>query len=245
MVTNKTTALLLLLVSTAAAAREAATPASCQAAGTQPPIADVKTALDRDPGELSTRFKLADAWSDAGCFNEALQVLQSGRELHPESKQLETRLRVARSLVGEETYFENLDRANADAKLKRDMFRCTTLADAEACGNALQAKPEDPALLVALGDALVRAKRPAEAVDRYRRAAALAPDLPDIAQKISAAEAQSPPPRTAGAASGGPTVGTRVASAKPVARLARTDTDNATAYPTRHYSNAEPVTRSH
>src|SRR5271154_1891301 len=181
MATNKIIGLLLFLVSSTAGAREAASPVSCQAAAAQPAIASTKVALDRNPTDLPTRFKLADAWSDAGCFNEALQVLDSGRELHPQSKELETRLRVARSLVGEETYFENLDRANDDAKLKRDTFRCTTLADVDACGEALRMKPEDPALLVAQGDALVRAKRPAEALGRYRRAAALAPGLPDVA----------------------------------------------------------------
>jgi hypothetical protein len=159
MATNKIIGLLLFLMSSVAGAREAASPASCQAAAAQPAVANMKAALDRNPTDLPTRFKLADAWSDAGCFNEALQVLQGGRELHPESKELQTRLRVARSLVGEETYFDNLDRANDDAKLKRDTFRCTKLSDLDACGEALRMKPDDPALLVAQGDALVHEKQ--------------------------------------------------------------------------------------
>jgi hypothetical protein len=156
-------------------------------------------------------------------------------------------LRVARSLVGEETYFDNLDRANDDAKLKRDTFRCTKLSDLDACGEALRTKPDDPALLVAQGDALVREKRPAEALGHYRRAAAVAPDLPDVASKISAAEAQSPPSRpdgpTAGDPSGGAAVA-RVPGAGPNARVARADAGD-TAHSLRRYSNADPVTRSH
>jgi Flp pilus assembly protein TadD len=247
MATNKIIGLLLFLMSATAGAREAASPASCQAAAAQPAIANTKAALDRNPTDLPTRFKLADAWSDTGCFNEALQVLQSGRELHPESKELETRLRVARSLVGEETYFDNLDRANDDAKLKRDTFRCTKLSDLDACGEALRMKPDDPALLVAQGDALVREKRPAEAIGHYRRAAAVAPDLPDVASKISAAEAQSPPLRPGGPAAGDPRGGPAVApvpGAGPNARVARADAGEA-AHSLRRYSNAEPVTRSH
>jgi tetratricopeptide (TPR) repeat protein len=245
MATNKIIGLLLFLISATAGAREAASPASCQAAAAQPAIANTKLALDRNPTDLPTRFRLADAWSDEGCFNEALQVLQSGRELHPESKELETRLRVARSLVGEETYFDNLDRANDDAKLKRDTFRCTKLSDLDACGEALRMKPDDPALLVAQGDALVREKRPAEAIGHYRRAAAVAPDLPDVASKISAAEAQSPPSRPGGSA--GDSSGRAaapVAGAGPSARVARADLGD-TAHSLRRYSNAEPVTRSH
>jgi Flp pilus assembly protein TadD len=247
MATNKIIGLLLFLMSATAGAREAASPASCQAAAAQPAIANTKAALDRNPTDLPTRFKLADAWSDAGCFNEALQVLQSGRELHPESKELETRLRVARSLVGEETYFDNLDRANDDAKLKRDTFRCTRLSDLDACGEALRMKPDDPALLVAQGDALVREKRPAEAIGHYRRAAAVAPDLPDVASKISAAEAQSPPLRPGGPAAGESSGGAAVApvpGAAPNARVARADAGD-TVHSLRRYSNAEPVTRSH
>jgi hypothetical protein len=41
-----------------------------------------------------------------------------------------------------------------------------------------------------LADALVRAKRPADAIRNYRRAAALAPNMPGVAAKISAAEAK-------------------------------------------------------
>jgi Flp pilus assembly protein TadD len=247
MATNKIIGLLLFLMSATAGAREAASPASCQAAAAQPAIADTKVALDRNPTDLPARFKLADAWSDAGCFNEALQVLQSGRELHPESKELETRLRVARSLVGEETYFDNLDRANDDAKLKRDTFRCTKLSDLDACGEALRMKPDDPALLVAQGDALVREKRPAEAIGHYRRAAAVAPDLPDVASRISAAEAQSPPSQPGGPAAGDSSRGAAVAPVPgggPNARVARADAGD-TAHTLRRYSNADPVTRSH
>ena len=247
MAINKIIGLLLLLASATAGAREAASASSCQASAAQSAIAATKAALDRNPTDLPTRFKLADAWSDAGCFNEALQVLQSGRELHPESKELETRLRVARSLVGEEAYFENLDRANDDAKLKRDTFRCTTLSDLDACGEALRMKPDDPALLVAQGDALVRAKRPAEAIGHYRRAAALAPDLPDVALKISAAEAQSPASRPGGPmASGasGAAAAAPVRRAVPDARVARAN-DGDAAHSVRRYSNADPVTRSH
>ena len=56
--------------------------------------------------------------------------------------------------------------------------------------------PSNPQLLVALADALVRAKRPADAVRNYRRAAALAPHLPGLAAKLSDAESQLASERT-------------------------------------------------
>jgi hypothetical protein len=76
---------------------------------------------------------------------------------------LETRLRVARSLVGEERFFENIDRADAAARLKRDIFRCTSLSDPEACNEAVRLAPDDPTVASARAEALARLKKPADA----------------------------------------------------------------------------------
>lgn len=74
--------------------------------------------------------------------------------------------------------------------LKRDFESCRAHANVDACYDAIRWNPRDPALLMALGDALERAKRPADAIRAYRRAAALAPNTPGVAAKISAAEAR-------------------------------------------------------
>jgi cytochrome c-type biogenesis protein CcmH/NrfG len=106
----------------------------------------------------------------------------------------------------------------AAATLKRDATRCRAHSDIDACYNAVRWNPGDPALLVALGDALDRAKRPADALRNYHRAAALAPNMHGLAAKISAAEAKLTPKRAPAAAVN--------ASAK-------------------HYSNAAPEAQSH
>jgi cytochrome c-type biogenesis protein CcmH/NrfG len=79
---------------------------------------------------------------------------------------------------------------DAAATAKRDSTRCLTQADMDACNDAIRRNPSDPQLLVALGDALLRAKRPADAVRHYRRAAALAPHMPGLAAKLNDAEEQ-------------------------------------------------------
>jgi cytochrome c-type biogenesis protein CcmH/NrfG len=86
--------------------------------------------------------------------------------------------------------------AEAAAAAKRVSARCVTQADVDACNDAIRRNPSNPQLLVALGDALVRAKRPADAVRHYRRAAALAPHMPGLAAKLSDAERQSASERT-------------------------------------------------
>jgi len=224
-------------------ARETATPAACQAAAVSRPIVDATAALAEAPKDPRANAALADAWSDAGCFNDAVQVLQRAVADNPGNEELATRLRVARSLVGEAHFFDDLDRASAEARLKRDSFRCANLSDLEACSDALRMKPDDPGLLVLQGDALLRAKRPADAISRYRLAALLAPDQHDVGAKIAAAEGELPPPADVAAAPPEPP-GDLVSAAAADAPLRAAIGGSETA-PARRYSNLEPETRSH
>ena len=99
----------------------------------------------------------------------------------------------------------------AVAALERDYKRCRGHAELDACYDAIRWNPNDPALLVALADAFVVAKRPADALRNYKRAAALAPQMPGLAAKMTALEIKKPAkprvsrtvpaePRAAGAA---------------------------------------------
>jgi Flp pilus assembly protein TadD len=72
------------------------------------------------------------------------------------------------------------------------------LSDVTACEDALRAKPDDVALLVAKGDALMQANRPADAETAYRHVAQLKPGDDAVKSKLSNAEAlvakTEPPP---------------------------------------------------
>ena len=108
----------------------------------------------------------------------------------------------------------------AAATLKRDTTRCRAHSDIDACYNAVRWNPGDPALLVALGDALLHAKRPADALRNYHRAAGLAPNLHGLAAKVSAAEAMLAPKRAPATAAVNPAA-------------------------VKHYSNVAPEAQSH
>jgi tetratricopeptide (TPR) repeat protein len=190
MATNRLLALLLACLCRAALAHEAASPAACQAAAGQPAIAEAKAGLDANPTDLHLRLKLADAWGDAGCFSEALQVLQAAEASNPGDKELQTRLRVARSLVSEQGYFDSMDRAAKNATLARATFRCANLADVNSCDEALNMKPDDPELLIAKADALVQLKRPGDAIGIYRAALPMSADREAVNAKIALAESQ-------------------------------------------------------
>jgi cytochrome c-type biogenesis protein CcmH/NrfG len=110
----------------------------------------------------------------------------------------------------------------AMASAQRDAARCLAQSKVDACDDAIRRNPGDPKLLVALADGLVRAKRPADAIRHYRRAAALAPHFPGLAAKLSAAERQLASEQAA--------VPRRAARAAPRAPA---------------YTNAAPETQSH
>jgi Flp pilus assembly protein TadD len=115
-------------------------------------------------------------------------------------------------------------RAAAAQNANGAVERCRAQASVEVCYDAIRWSPSDPALLVALGDALVRANRAPDALRTYRRAASLAPQTPGVAAKISAVEAKMSAKRPSGnSAHGG----------------------SADSGAGKRYSNAAPETQSH
>jgi cytochrome c-type biogenesis protein CcmH/NrfG len=81
--------------------------------------------------------------------------------------------------------------ASGSAASARDAAdRCHSRhATVDSCDDAVRYNPRDPSLLIAMGDAQMRAKRPGDAVRAYQRAAALAPGNSGIQQKITKTEA--------------------------------------------------------
>ena len=219
-----------------ARARETASPAACKAAGASAPILDAKTTLDHNPDDLHAHFALADAWSDAGCFSDAVQVLQRAESLHSGSKELETRLRVAKSLIGEENFFDDLDRANADARLKRDIFRCTSLADTAACAEAVAMRPGDASLRSAQTAALQKNGQPGAAPPAGAASSAAGALSSGGAPAVAALPARAAPH------SGFPNSGSGAARGAPALSLARATAVTAQG---RRYSNAPAESQSH
>jgi tetratricopeptide (TPR) repeat protein len=147
-------------------------------------------ALEQDPRDLDARLRFADALMSDNCFEDAVKALEAGEAIHGRNAKLQSELREARSILREQGYFEDLNRAEESAKLSRHLLRCNRLADIEACDQALALKPDDPQVVIAKADALVQANRPAEALMIYERARELAPDDVSVGQKIAAADAK-------------------------------------------------------
>jgi Flp pilus assembly protein TadD len=161
----------------------------CQSVAPEPVVA-AKAALAASPASLAARFKLADALVEANCYDDAVHTLEAGEAIHQRNKELQAKLRATRSLVSEQNYFEGMEQAEVAARVSRNLLRCTRLGDLNACDEALKLKPNDVPVLLAKGDALLQASRPADADVVYRRALQLAPDDSKVAAQLATAQVQ-------------------------------------------------------
>jgi tetratricopeptide (TPR) repeat protein len=171
-----------------ARAHEQGKEGACAASAQQPAIASARESLQRTPDELKVRLGFVDLLIGAGCYDEAVHVLEDGARIHAGNQELATRLRTARSFINERQFFDGLDKAELEAKLSRQILRCTRFADIEACDQALAIKPDNVVVIVARGDALLQSQRPIEALDAYRRATTLDPSNAELAKKVSTAQ---------------------------------------------------------
>jgi tetratricopeptide (TPR) repeat protein len=163
---------------------------SCPPGSRSPVLDAARVALDKDEAALEPRLKLADALLAAGCYGDAVHVLEEGETTHPRNGGIQSRLRDARSMLSEQRYFDGLGRAEEAAKDQRNLLRCRKLNDISACDEALRLKPDDTDVLSAKADALAQSNRPADALLVYRRAAELNPSDASLSGKIAAAEGQ-------------------------------------------------------
>jgi|HubBroStandDraft_1064217.scaffolds.fasta_scaffold196369_2 Flp pilus assembly protein TadD len=162
----------------------------CSTAGQQPEVVAARSDLQHSPDALPKRLHLADLLLNAGCFDEAIHVLEAGEASNPHNSDLQYRLTRARSMLKEKEYFEGIDEAEAAARLRRNVLRCTQLADLDACDAVLSVQPSNADIVLAKGNALAKAGRNDEAIAAYAQAAQLAPSNTAIAAKLQAAQTQ-------------------------------------------------------
>src|SRR5689334_19535501 len=99
-----TLALLVPLLYVTAAWSHEGGPSCDSKAAQQPAIADARDALKQKPRSLAVRMNLADRLIDSGCYDEAVHVLEDGAQIFPSERNLQTRLRTARSFIKEREF---------------------------------------------------------------------------------------------------------------------------------------------
>jgi tetratricopeptide (TPR) repeat protein len=184
-------ALLLLALLTLSRVAVAASESTCvKGAQQNSDIAARKTVLQRSPTLLGTRIELANLLEKAGCYDEAVHVLEEGQKYNPLNPTLQFSLRRARNMVKEEHHLEGVDQAEASVRLNRKMERCTGEGEVAACDEVLSQQPNNTKILIAKGDALMKAHRGAEAWKAYVRASELAPNDTALSAKMQTLRSQ-------------------------------------------------------
>jgi Flp pilus assembly protein TadD len=184
-------ALLLLTLLASSPLTVAASESSCVNGGQQnPEIAARKTALQRSPTLLGTRIELANLFEKTGCYDEAVHLLEEGQKYNPFNPTLQSSLRRARNMVKEDHYLKGVDQAEASARLNRNIERCSRESEVSACDEVLSQQPNNAKMLIAKGDALMKAHRSAEAWKAYIRASELAPNDTALNGKLQALRSQ-------------------------------------------------------
>jgi tetratricopeptide (TPR) repeat protein len=179
-------ALVLLLLAAGARAHDGG--GVC--AGNAAAVSAARAALEAAPEALQKRFALADALIVANCYDEAVHALEQGEALHPRNLELQTRLRNVRSLKSEQSYFAGLEEAEVAARVSRNLLRCSRLGDLNACDEARKLRPDDPQVMLATGEAQLKANRPADAEATLLSAKRLAPGDANVAARLAEAERQ-------------------------------------------------------
>ena len=183
-------AVLMLMALTLSAMAQAHDDGAACSNNPTPAIVAARASLGQTPASLDTRFQLADALIEANCYEAAVHALEEGQALHPGNASLAAKLRTTRSLVSEQGYFAGLEQAEVAARVSRNLLRCSRLGDLTACDEALKLKPDDVEILIAKGDAQLKANKPADAEQTYKRAKQLAPDNAKANAQLAVAHGQ-------------------------------------------------------
>jgi len=170
--------------------------------------------LAEDPGDIRTRFDLAQALSLAGDYPAAraeleagMAALEAGRTAGDALQYAALRLELAVALTTNANRQDDLAAAQRWGKLAKQLeprhaFPYTDLAELylrhglhaealEECRALLQIRQDVPGIHYLLGEALAGAGEPAAAIPAYQEAIRLRPDIARFQYALAAAQAAS------------------------------------------------------
>lgn len=153
-------------------------------------LAAARAELQASPDALAVRLKVSDLLLNAGCYHEAVDLLETGERQHPHNPDLQNRLTHARSMLREKIYFEGMDQVAASAQQRRQLFRCMQLGDIQACDEAQAAAPGNAEIAMAKGDALQAANRIDDAIAAYSHAVTVVPGNALLNSKLQSAQSR-------------------------------------------------------
>jgi hypothetical protein len=143
-------ALLLTLLASSSVAVAAAESACVNGGLQNPDIAAGKSALQQSPIRLGKRLEVANLLERAGCYAEAVHVLEEGQKYNPFNPALQFSLRRARNRLNEEHYLEGINQAEASAQLKQRQDTTAPAARSSPLATSGRAHKERPTRVAAV-----------------------------------------------------------------------------------------------
>jgi tetratricopeptide (TPR) repeat protein len=116
-----------------------------------PDIAAGKSALQRSPTRLGKRMELANLLEKAGCYDEAVHLLEEGQRYNPFNPALRFDLRRARNMVREERYREGVEASKAYVRATELAPNNTALTGKPQALQVRHARHAQPTQVAAVG----------------------------------------------------------------------------------------------
>lgn len=192
----------LLLATSVAPTALVAQSSSCWSGEGANAIVACRGLLDANPIQFRVHLRLAELLEEETDLDGALAVYRRALELYPRSSEIEARLAIFESKLEEQEWIASRQqelRAQRDQRADRvEVQKCLTLAGKiaklalPACEEAVASRPDDPALLVALGDARQGTGDGDAALESWRRALEVDATNVDALARIKAATGEVP-----------------------------------------------------
>lgn len=187
---SSSAALLLVLLASESLAHDNLEPTCVNAGQQNPDIVERRAALQQAPTMLGKRMELANLLQKAGCYDEAVNLLEDGKKLNPFSPALLFGLRRARNVAYDEHHQESVKQTEATSRQNRIMQRCTEgdgMTALQACKNALvKGAPNEFEMTVRIGLLQQSTNQAPQALDSYIAANSLKPGDKGVALAILA-----------------------------------------------------------
>ena len=187
---SSSAALLLVLLASESLARDNLEPACVNAGQQNPDIAEKRSALQQAPTMLGKRMELANLLQKAGCYDEAVTLLEDGKKFNPFSPALLFGVRRARNVAYDEHHRESVKQTEATSRQNGIMQRCTEgegMAALQACKNVLmKGAPNEFEMTVRIALLQQSTNQAPQALDSYIAANSLKPGDKGVALAILA-----------------------------------------------------------
>lgn len=167
----------------------------CLSATGEAAVAACRRELLSDPGDVSIRFALSDAFMSLRRYGDAVAVLREGLEHFPGDDRIKKKLILAESYLEEQQWIEKQQQNAAAAssskkqetQVRLSLIRCEKLkgdAALAACNQGLVLAPNHPDLLMGRGMVWLEKGRIGNAILDFESALAVDPNHRDAAKNL-------------------------------------------------------------